>query len=798
MENNSSKSNEIKGAVVDTAGKATQATGAAIEAGGRATEATGAAVQVGGKATEVAGVGMQAAGKGLDAAGKGLDAGGNALIEAGTSLSGTGYGAIAGVPMMVLGGLASGAGKVSQVGGKGLDAAGKGTQNAGKAMNKTGEGIRRTGHNIAEQGKNVKNEGKQISDAGKQIKSAPKGLGLPGLGGNAKGGIDGIVKGGFIQKFKWYLIAGGAGCGLGGLVLICILGVVFSVVSSVAESLSPITDFFASLGHWFAGDGWCPNEVECARKAESDFYTKVEDLYNAYLNVDGVELDTEVLTAAALYNRFDNFNAVAIDSSAIVDEDETVKTDEQKLEAYKDGIDRVERLAKNMVSHKELDYSKFKRYLVNEYLPANYSSLYESQPEEEHTYIKTFHANAIISFSRNADAYDALAVNPMGRFCSAVLINDETGKQIASMKLEDYVNAVVEANAASFSVETQKSLAIAVRTYVIESTDYCEYALTKGSTALTYSDTVSDTVKENISDVKNLVMYYNEATFIASYDNFTGECDSTTGKCMSTTYTKIPTEDIHSFEVDTSKVKIPSDKISKEPTSKGLSLYGAENMSVSGIKYEEILHTFYADDIEIRAILAFDSDYLGTEGIYKDMLWPVGWPNETGSCISAGKCYGGRTECSNPKDDYYHYSQDIACYAMYGTDVNCWEVPIISSYPGVITSIIKNSWCTRRTDNGDKRLPYDANCAGNGMRIKVTDSSSDAYGYTIVYWHFDSIPADLVVGSEVQAGQFLGYMGSTGNSTGFHLHYQVLDTNGAPVVMDDQYKSYCTSHIASN
>ena len=44
-------------------------------------------------------------------------------------------------------------------------------------------------------------------------------------------------------------------------------------------------------------------------------------------------------------------------------------------------------------------------------------------------------------------------------------------------------------------------------------------------------------------------------------------------------------------------------------------------------------------------------------------------------------------------------------------------------------------------------------------------------GYTTVYGHMDSIA--VAVGQTVAMGQVVGYVGSTGNSTGPHLHFEV-------------------------
>ena len=60
-----------------------------------------------------------------------------------------------------------------------------------------------------------------------------------------------------------------------------------------------------------------------------------------------------------------------------------------------------------------------------------------------------------------------------------------------------------------------------------------------------------------------------------------------------------------------------------------------------------------------------------------------------------------------------------------------------------------------------------------GIRVEVTDS----YGLVEIYAHMSDV--SVSVGQEVQQGQLLGHVGSTGLSIGAHLHLQ-LEVGGAP------------------
>ena len=61
-------------------------------------------------------------------------------------------------------------------------------------------------------------------------------------------------------------------------------------------------------------------------------------------------------------------------------------------------------------------------------------------------------------------------------------------------------------------------------------------------------------------------------------------------------------------------------------------------------------------------------------------------------------------------------------------------------------------------------------CGGGGNCIKIKHNST----YSTVYAHFSKFARDIKVGKNVKQGQIIGYVGSTGLSTGPHLHYEVI------------------------
>lgn len=72
------------------------------------------------------------------------------------------------------------------------------------------------------------------------------------------------------------------------------------------------------------------------------------------------------------------------------------------------------------------------------------------------------------------------------------------------------------------------------------------------------------------------------------------------------------------------------------------------------------------------------------------------------------------------------------------------------------------------------RISYADWCSGYGLTVVVEHES----GYHTLYGHLMKILVDS--GQYVRAGQRIGYMGNTGNSTGPHLHFEICQ-GGVPL-----------------
>ena len=78
--------------------------------------------------------------------------------------------------------------------------------------------------------------------------------------------------------------------------------------------------------------------------------------------------------------------------------------------------------------------------------------------------------------------------------------------------------------------------------------------------------------------------------------------------------------------------------------------------------------------------------------------------------------------------------------------------------------------------SGDGKVTKAGWCGGGGNCVKIKHNST----YQTVYAHMSKFGRGIKRGVRVKQGQIIGYVGSTGLSTGPHLHYEVIE-NGKKI-----------------
>ena len=129
-------------------------------------------------------------------------------------------------------------------------------------------------------------------------------------------------------------------------------------------------------------------------------------------------------------------------------------------------------------------------------------------------------------------------------------------------------------------------------------------------------------------------------------------------------------------------------------------------------------------------------------------------------------CYG-RTWNGHDGTDYYLWPHS---WNMMDNE----EVAIVAAAPGTIIDKFDGS--------------YDRNCSGssdqwNAVYVMHDDGSETWYGHMK-----NGSLTSKFIGMTVETGEYLGLVGSSGNSNGVHLHFEVRDENGMVV---DPYEGVC-------
>lgn len=175
----------------------------------------------------------------------------------------------------------------------------------------------------------------------------------------------------------------------------------------------------------------------------------------------------------------------------------------------------------------------------------------------------------------------------------------------------------------------------------------------------------------------------------------------------------------------------------------------------------------------------------GFEVLFERYLDETGAPVREGNIIYAALTLSGaplRIYRHTGRDglaDYYSEDGNSVRKALLRTPID--GARLTSGYGKRKDPILGYTKIHRGVDFGARRgTPFMA--AGDG--VVVTAGWNGAYGkyvrirhrgqYSTAYAHLNRIASGIAPGRRVKQGQVIGYVGSTGRSTGPHLHYEVL------------------------
>lgn len=202
----------------------------------------------------------------------------------------------------------------------------------------------------------------------------------------------------------------------------------------------------------------------------------------------------------------------------------------------------------------------------------------------------------------------------------------------------------------------------------------------------------------------------------------------------------VPFLQVKYVETSTRQVEIPFSTKTEKNNSMALGTTKVSQAGEKGLK-EEVVETVYIDGV-LQSETVIQSTVLKepvTQITQSGTLYN-GTPitGGTGKCIWPVGGSGGRVSRGFAGQYPAHNGVDIA--AAYGT-------PILAADGGVVIKALYTN-------------------VGYGIYCEIEHG-----GYQTLYGHCSSLA--VTVGQQVSQGQIIAYMGSTGNSTGNHLHFEV-------------------------
>ncbi|MEO5894035.1 MAG: M23 family metallopeptidase [Ferruginibacter sp.] len=129
---------------------------------------------------------------------------------------------------------------------------------------------------------------------------------------------------------------------------------------------------------------------------------------------------------------------------------------------------------------------------------------------------------------------------------------------------------------------------------------------------------------------------------------------------------------------------------------------------------------------------------------------------------------------------YNHQGTDIFTWPFFWEKMATNAVEIIAAAPGTIIG--------KSDGNFDQNCAFCTNCDWNAVYVMQADGSVCWYGHM----KLGSLTAKAV-GETVAVGEYLGIVGSSGNSTGPHLHFEVY-TNSTYSQLVDPWAGDCNNH----
>lgn len=358
--------------------------------------------------------------------------------------------------------------------------------------------------------------------------------------------------------------------------------------------------------------------------------------------------------------------------------------------------------------------------------------------------------------------------------CSKIVVEntdcDENGENCTNkydgeILFEDYIAGVIagEFGDSANNLEYYKAMSVAVRTYFMANYNNSTCTISGTEDGLNYMD-VSDSrasllIKQAVDETKGLVFAAENEEISASY--YSKGCVVNKDSDF---YIRYGSQTLEEFGIQ----KIPVEWDNNESAYKDELTKIYNNSNSNGVDYNVKECPVNTDDYGMSTIGAL---YLITKNnyTYEDVI--KYYYGEYYEIMSIYKLTSGNA------DGYINPTEEIVCSSPFGPREFNGEIeehsgidiainegsPVYAVKDGIVSNIEKDV-----TAINDCDYSY-----GNFVMIQHDDGTATIYAHM----RYSSIPDTLNIGDTVSQGDEIGLVGSTGCSTGYHLHYEVRVNN---------------------
>ena len=317
-----------------------------------------------------------------------------------------------------------------------------------------------------------------------------------------------------------------------------------------------------------------------------------------------------------------------------------------------------------MVSGKRLDFTKYRKYLIDTYIPKRFNNMYNQENAEKSIEKIADEIMLFASLDGGKGSGQFGSCNVINTSCPGVTV---TGNYADTYTLDTYVAGVISHEVGSgWPDEALKAQAIAARSYVIEYTNNCTKSIPNSAySAQTFEPPTDQRIIDAANETSGMVLTYNDQIVYSEYgawwgsreDNPDSSCESyqncQNGQC-SINLQKLPNNERWTFTMSqnyfawgevTNNIQMSDGSVqSLGGHCRGMSQFGAKYLALGeNYTYDRILQTFYSDGVE-----------LSTFGNTKNVC-PI---NASSQGLIASNYKGFMQRVSNPTASDYYYGQE--------------------------------------------------------------------------------------------------------------------------------------------